>query len=226
MPAYWLRRPELCRDPGTAAAFDLLLNQALTCGPGRPIDYRLGVPKWQFLCHAAERANLVLHGSGDPGIGMFEPRQPADPLEFSSRRAVFAAVDGIWPIYYAILDHDRCPMMLCNSCVRVCSGVGEPSEPYYFFSISNAALRRRPWRTGMVYLLPGESFEIQPRFTAGNVRVQVAQAASPVPVKPLARLAVGPGDFPFVEQIRGHDDELLQARMVADPDGFPWLEAV
>jgi hypothetical protein len=154
MPAYWLRRPELRRDAGTVAAFDLLLGQALAGGPGRLIDYQLGVPKWQFLCHAAERANLVLHGSGDPGIGLFEPRQPADPLEFSSQRAVFAAVDGIWPMYYAILDRDRYPMMLCNSCIRVCPETGEPSDPYYFFSISDAALRQRPWRTGTVYLLP------------------------------------------------------------------------
>jgi hypothetical protein len=87
MPGYWLRLPELCRDPETVAAFDLLLDQALTGGPGRPVDHRLGAPKWQFLCHAAERANLVLPGSGDPGIGLFEPRQANDSFEFGNRRA-------------------------------------------------------------------------------------------------------------------------------------------
>ncbi|HEY7260878.1 MAG TPA: hypothetical protein VH589_05260 [Trebonia sp.] len=59
----------------------------------------------------------------------------------------------------------------------------------------------------------------------GQVTFQVAQAASPVPVSPVAKLAVGPGDFPFLELIRGHDDELLRARIAADPDGFPWVEA-
>jgi hypothetical protein len=73
MPAYWLRRPELRTDTGTLEAFDRLLEQALTHGPGRPIDYRLGAPKWQFLCYAVEQGNLVLHGSGDPGIELFEP---------------------------------------------------------------------------------------------------------------------------------------------------------
>lgn len=165
---YWLRRPEPCNDLRTAEAFDRLLERALADGPECPIDYQLGAPKWQFLCHAADQANLVLHGSGDPGIGLFEPRQPADPLEFSSRCAVFAAVDGIWPMYYAILDRDRHPMMLLNSCVRVCSETGKPSDPYYFFSISDAALRQRPWRTGMVYLLPGDSFELQPQLTVGE----------------------------------------------------------
>lgn len=224
MPAYWLRRPELRTDAETVAAFNRLLEQALASGPGRPIDYRFAEPKWQFLCHAAERANLVLHGSGNPGIELFEPRQPADTLEFSNRRAVFAAADGIWPVYYAILDRQRYPMRLLNACVRVCAANGEVSDPYYFFSISNAALTRRPWRAGMVYLLPAASFRMQPRRAVGHVTFQVAQAASPVPVTPVAKLAVGPGDFPFLEQIRGHDDELLRARIAADPDGFPWVK--
>lgn len=184
LPAYRLRRPELRSDPETEAAFDLILDQALAGGAERPIDYRLGVPKWQFLCHAAERGNLVLHGSGDPNIDLFEPRQPADPLEFRGRYAVFAATDGIWPIYYAILDRKGHPMMLCNSCVRVCSKTAEQGDPCYFFSISDTALRRRPWRTGTVYLLPGDTFELQPPLAVGDVRVQIAQTASPVPVKP------------------------------------------
>jgi hypothetical protein len=54
--------------------------------------------------------------------------------------------------------------------------------------------------------------------------IQVAQVASPVPVKPAAKLAVHPGDFPFLHQIHGHDDDVLNARMAADPDGFPWFE--
>jgi hypothetical protein len=223
-PAYWLRRPELLADTETLTAFDRLLDQAQAHGPDRPIDYQLSAPKWQFLCHAAERANLVLHGSGDPGIGQFEPRQPADSLEFSNRRAVFAATDGIWPIYYAVLDRERYPMMLCNACVRACLATGEVSDPHYFFSISDTALAQRPWRPGVVYLLPAGSFETQPPLAVGDVRVQVAQAASPVPVTPVAKLMVDPGDFPFLEEIRGHDDELLQARIAADPAGFPWAE--
>ena len=64
MPPYWLHRPELRTDTETTELFDRLLETALADGPARPIDYRLAAPKWQFLCHAAERADLVLHGSG------------------------------------------------------------------------------------------------------------------------------------------------------------------
>jgi hypothetical protein len=224
-PAYWLPRPEFRPDRATRAAFDRLLDQALGRGPERAIDYRLDAPKWQFLCHAANRGDVVLHGSGDPDIAEFEPRQPGDPLEFSSRRAVFAAADGIWPMYYAILDRERHPMMLCNACIRIVSGPAEQlSDPYYYFSISRPALERQPWHTGTVYLLPAATFETQPPIEAAGTRVQISQAASPIPVKPAAKLPVHPADFPFLHHIRGHHDALLSARMTADPHGFPWLD--
>jgi predicted hotdog family 3-hydroxylacyl-ACP dehydratase len=56
-----------------------------------------------------------------------------------------------------------------------------------------------------------------------GTRIQVAQVASALPVEPAAKLLVHPGEFPFLQQIRGHDDELIAARMAADPAGFPWL---
>jgi len=41
---------------------------------------------------------------------------------------------------------------------------------------------------------------------------------------PLARIAVDPEDFPLLDQMRGHDDEIAFARARANPNGFPWLE--
>ena len=223
IPAYWMRRPEPGPDAETIASFDRLLDQALERGAGEPIDYRLKAPKWQFLSHAADRGDVVLHGSGDPGIARFEPRQPDDPLEFSNRNAVFAATEGIWPMLYAILDRAAHPMLMVNSTVRV--GVdGQLSGPYYFFSISDQALRHRPYRSGTVYLLPADTFESQPPIEADGAFIHVAQAASAEPVTPAAELTVDPEDFPFLEQIRGHDDQALSARMATDPTGFPWLE--
>lgn len=223
LPAYWLPRPEARPDRETLSSFDRLLGQALDRGPDRPVDYRLDAPKWQFLCYAADRGRVVLHGSGDPGIQSFEPRQPDDTLEFSNRRGVFAATDGIWPMYYAILDREQHPMMLCNSCIRICAD-GQTSDPYYFFSISREALLLQPWRTGTVYLLPADTFEIQPRISVDESLIEVAQAASPLPVEPVAKLSVLPGDFPFLNEIKGHDDGVLAARIAADPAGFPWYE--
>ena len=41
-------------------------------------------------------------------------------------------------------------------------------------------------------------------------------------VRPLAKLAVAPEDFPFLQQIRGHDDERLQDYATALQTGSPW----
>lgn len=196
--------------------FDQLLDQALSDGPSQPIDYRLDAPKWQFLCHAVDRAGYVLHGSGNPDIERFEPRQPGDMTEFGSRRAVFAATDGIWPMFFAIVDRDRVPMLMCNGCMRV------GSEVRYYFSITASALAQAPWRTGMVYLLPSATFDLEP--ASGQFRS--AQAASAMPVLPVAKLVVRPDDFPFPRDVHGHIDEELFERATADPDGFPWHEDV
>lgn len=224
LPGYWMPRPGPRPDPATVEAFDELLADAVDRGPDRPVDYRLDAPKWQFLCHVADHADFVLHGSGDPDITWFEPRQPEDTLDFSNRRAVFAATDGIWPLHYATLDRDRHPAALTvNSCIRLSSGDGRLSEPRYFFSISRQVLEQQPWRAGTVYLLPAAGFQRQPPVHAGRNRIHIAQAASPTPVAPVAKITVRPADFPFLDQVHGHDDDVLRTRIAADPAGFPWF---
>jgi len=72
--------------------------------------------------------------------------------------------------------------------------------------------------------MPADHFEVQPPITVDDTVIYIAQVASPRPVEPAAGLVVEPGDFPFVAQIHGHEDDLLRARMAADPKGFPWFE--
>ena len=221
----WMPRPAPPPDAATVAAFDELLDRAVRDGAERPIDYRLAAPKWQFLCHAADRGGYVLHGSGNPDIACFEPRQSNDVAEFGNRAAVYAAADGLWPMYFAILDRDRYWMSLTNSCSRVQDRDGRLGEPHYVFSIDNESLAHQPWRTGTVYLLPSEGFEREAPFPgADGTLVHTAQAASLTPVEPVAKLVVEPRDFPFLDRIRGHDRGEQAARMAAEPDGFPWLD--
>jgi hypothetical protein len=224
LPDYWLTRPSPEPDAATQQAFDALLDQAAARGPDAPIEYTLGAPKWQFLCHAAERRGLALHGSGNPAIVEFEPRQSNDLNEFGNQRAVYAAADGIWAMFFAIVDRDRYPMSISNACVRLEDAGGRVSEPLYVFSVSQAALPHQPWRTGTVYLLPRATFVQQAPFPFGESRVHVAQLASLEPVVPLARLAVTPADFPFLSQIRGHDDARLEVYQQALMTGAPWPE--
>ena len=57
-----------------------------------------------------------------------------------------------------------------------------------------------------------------------GLQLAVAQWASLVPVRVLARLRIGPGDFPFLGQIHAHDPQVIKERAARDPDGFPWLD--
>ena len=224
MPSHFLTRPPALPDAATEAAFQTLYAARIEHGGGTLVPYALSAPKWQFLCWLADTQAVLLHGSGNGGITEFEPRKADDVDEFGNRSAVYAASDGVWPMYYAILDRERRPMSLINGCFRVVEEAGNLSAPFYFFSISRDALRHRPWRHGFVYVLPRGTFERQPPLRAGGRDFHVAQWASLVPVSPIARVAVGAGDFPFLAQVRGHDDAVVWKRAAADPEGFPWLD--
>jgi hypothetical protein len=218
---YWLRRPGAAPDAATRAQFDALLAAALAAGPGTAIDYRLAAPKWQFLCHVADRGEVVLHGSSDPDIGCFEPRQSNDIAEFGNRKAVYAAADGLWAMYFAILDRPRHLMSLTNSCFRELAEDGSVSEPYYYFAVNREVLEQDQFSPGTVYLLPAGKFEREAAYVERGRLVVTAQAASLEPVEPLAKLTVEPADFPL--RIRGYDLATHLARIDADPAGFPWL---
>jgi hypothetical protein len=221
LPDYWMPCPADVPDQAARSAFEALLHEALGAPGGPEIAYTLPFPKWQFLCHVAEQHDIALHGSGNPDISLFEPRQSNDLNDFGNQKAVYAAADGIWSMFFAIADRDRFKMSVTNACIRVKDETGSVAGPFYFFSVSDFALPSGPWRTGTVYLLPRQTFSLQPPFVVGPAEVLVAQLASFVPVQPLARLTVEPADFPFLEQVRGHDDTRFAEYGAALQSGAP-----
>ncbi len=223
LPNYFLQRPTMNLNEGDVAAFEKLYTDAVEGGAGSEIGYTLSQPKWQFLCYLCDTKGLVLHGSPNPAIEEFEPRKSNDTEEFGNRCGVYAASDGIWPIYFAIVDRKRHVTSLLNACFRVVES-SCLSDPYYFFSINADALPLNPWRNGTIYVLPPSSFEQQPPKPSRGVTVQVQQWMSEVGVKPLAKLSITPDDFPFLSQIRAHDLATLSERAQRDPGGFPWLD--
>ena len=124
MQPYWLSRPGPGPDAAVRAEFDALLEAAVAAGPGTVIDYRLAAPKWQFLCHVADRGEVLLHGSSDPDIACFEPRQSNDIAEFGNRRAVYAAADGLWALYFAVLDRPAGPCRWSTPASGWCTRTG------------------------------------------------------------------------------------------------------
>jgi hypothetical protein len=225
IPSYFQPRPPMPRDPGILAGFDALHERAVASN-GALLDYTLAAPIWQFLCHVSDTRGVLLHGSGNPDIEIFEPRRSSDVNPFGDQKAVYAAGDGIWPLYFAILDRTRFPMTLINSSMRLEQADGSLGEPCYFFSITDRALARRPFREGTIYLLARDGFVQQPPQRYEGWNIHLPQWASLSPVKPLARFRVRPEDFPFLQQLRGHDDESTFARARENPDGFPWVEPV
>jgi hypothetical protein len=222
LPDYWLTRPSVNLDERTQNAFEELLNTAVSIGGCPTIPFTLPWPKWQFLCHVADHHDIALHGSGNPNIALFEPRQSNDLSAFGNQKAVYAASDGLWAMFFAIVDRDRFAMSVTNACVRLTDETGSLHGPYYVFSVSKTALPSQPWRTGTVYLLPRRTFTAQPPMAFGSSEVHIAQLASLVSIQPLAKLTVTPADFPFLMQIRGHDDQRLQEYAMALQTGAAW----
>ena len=221
LPDYWLTRPGENFDERMRNAFDELLNTTLSIGGCPAIPFTLPYPKWQFLCHLADHHDIALHGSGDPSIALFEPRQSNDLNEFGNQKAIYAASDGLWAMFFAVVDRDRVTS-ITNACIRLEEDSGKVHSPLYVFSVSQSALPHQPWRTGTVYLLPRSTFITQSAMAFGAYQVHFAQLASFVPVQPLAKITVTPEDFPFLTQIRGHDDERLQEYATALQTGAPW----
>ena len=217
-------RPPMDFGPKTISAFDRLYTEAVEPGTGAEIPYSLPAPKWQFLCYLTDNKGVLVHGSPNPDIEEFEPRQSNDVEEFGNRQAVYAASDALWAMYFAVIDRNNGVSSLHNACLRVVAEDGSKSEPYYFFSINSDVLPQQPWSDGTIYILPRSGFEPQPPAALRGITFEVQQWACPDPVRPLARLNVTPADFPFLQQIRGHDHATLRERIMRDPEGFPWVD--
>ncbi len=221
LPDYWLSRPAPTLTPVEQAQCDTALEAMLAQGAVTPFDYKLPIPKWQFLCHLTDQRGFMLHGSNDHSLQMLVPRQSSDLREFGAQQAVYAAGDGIWPMYFAIVDRRQVPTLV-NACISVTHPDGHTIGPLYLFSISQHAAPRKPFVTGMIYVLPSTTFTLEPAFPFGEFRVHTAQAVSLSAVTPLAKLMVTHEDFPFLAQMHTHDDNRLAEYAEALSTGAPW----
>ena len=221
---YLLPQPPFDLTPEKQVTFASLLNLSPT---GGFIDYQLSYPKWQFLSYLCQSRNLVLHGSQNADIEMVEPRKATDVKAFSAQEAIYATTDGIWVIFFAIVDRKNFgALTLFNSCLDIQVSSGQRFGPLYFFSITRTALIQNPWCEGTVYILPRDKFEQESVQQMMGVEITFPHWISSIPAHPVAKLNVGPQDFPFLADIHGHDDEKLIQLTAADPNGFPWPEAL
>jgi hypothetical protein len=205
LPDYWLHRPPMALTAQTRAEIDQWYARLTAAGPNPAIDYTFPVPKWQFLLPGRPAAWSCMAPA--TRISVFEPRPSSDLTGSARRPPSTPPATACGPCSPS--DRPRYPLTTTNACIRLVDGAGVVGAPRYVFGISRPALRQPPWRAGTVYLLPGETFVNQPSLRFGPYEVRVPQLASLVPVTPLARLAVAPADFPFLNDIRAIDDDRL-----------------
>lgn len=194
--------------------------------PGAWIDYQLAAQKWKFLSWLCRSCDFVLHGSQNMDLDIVEPRKALDIRAFSAQEAIYATTDGIWVIYFAIVDRKNFQLSLFNSCLDVHLAPGQVLGPLYFFSVTHSALVQNPWRPGAIYILPRQTFTQESAQQMMGAKIVFPHWVSPQPARPVAKLRVEPQDFPFLAQVHGHDDEKISQLAAADPNGFPWPEAL
>lgn len=206
-----LRPPALVLDDEKEAAFASLVDEIVTAGNGRLLEYDLPYPKHEFLQYAAMQEQFIFHGSVKPDIDLFRTRRTSMELNDKSGRGnvqgIYGTHDGLWPMFFAIVDREKIDGSIRNGFSTFWNEDGDKIRVYHF-SINRTWLDKAPWRSGTLYFLPRETFRRMPVSSQGG---ESNEWVSEVPVRPLARLTIDPEDFPFLDQIGGHDDsELLR----------------
>jgi len=165
-------------------AFDRVLAATPS---GGDVAYDLAQPRWWFLHHTVARG-LLLHGTNEGGLEELGTRATGDAYG-APVHALFASDDAIWPLYFATVRRARLRHGYINWAAHV------RGSSRYIFSIGADPADRGSWSDGTIYLLPATSFR-----RTGSSR----ELVSDTPVRPRARLAVTPEDFPFRAQTIGH----------------------
>lgn len=112
-------------------------------------------------------------------------------------------------MYFGIVDRTQLPN-LSNAMYSLDDADGNPRRCYHL-GAEFIGLAARPFIPATIYVLPRDTFAMDGEWT------------SIVPVRPLARVAVAPDDFPLLERLWGSDLNGLDAQF---GDDQPFLRDV
>lgn len=183
---------------GKRQAFIKLFEEILTSkGEVVPtVEYRLPYPKEDFFKFLVQEKNVLLHGSPSRNIDTLEPRQANDQSKISgNKKAVYGVTDTVFPIFHAIQDKEK----LQGTIDEEVGDNPETGQPDYKFRIPKEMLEIKPWTRGMIYILDRGQFSPEHN-DSGELS---GEWTSETPVKPLAKIEVGPEDFRFLDKIEG-----------------------
>ncbi len=159
---------------------------------GGDLNYRIDVPKWEFLHYLVERHGVLLHGSPTPGVGILTPRSRSwGGGRTSGQPGIFAVDHALMAMYFGIMERDKVSYLS--------NGIWTGSRPdgaavrCFRLAAEFAGLASRPFANATIYILPAKTFTMMGELT------------SLVPVQPLARLTISPSDYPLLEYVWGSD---------------------
>jgi hypothetical protein len=183
------------------SAFNGLLDSTVRLGPNQLIDYQLPYPKADFLNYLCDWRGYVAHGSPLLDLPILQPvRLTNDSSEFGRRQQIFCSPDGIWAIWFAILDKSKIHVTE-NGCVRV--GNGQKRVKYYHFDLPLENQSAPPFIDGMVYIAKAEDFPDHRHYPMLDwLDAEIEEWGSVDPITPLAKLLVKPEDFPYLDKVQ------------------------
>jgi hypothetical protein len=174
-------------------------------------------PRWRFVEWLTRQQAVIFHGSPKDDIEIFRPvRTSVELMDHAGKgnlAAVYGTPFGLWAMWFAVLDRPRLRGSIRNGVMRWTDREGRALDLYHF-SVDHAHVGGDIWRSGTLYLFPRESFRPTQFYPGGP---DSHEWASPEAVRPLKRLAVDSEDFPFRDDVGGHDDsELIRTEEAAE----------
>jgi hypothetical protein len=209
--------PPLELELEEVAAYEALFAQTLEEADGGWLELAAKRPRWRFVEWLTRQQSVIFHGSPKEDIEVFRPvRSSVELMDHAGKgnlAAVYGTPFGLWAMWFAVLDRSLLRGSIRNGVTRWTDREGRALDLYHF-SVDHSHVGGDIWRTGTLYLLPRDSFRPSPYFPGGP---DSNEWASPEDMRPLKRIAVEPEDFPFREQVGGHDDsELIRTEEVAE----------
>lgn len=164
------------------------------------------------------RADDAVWSNSGRGLRLDEPEWEAGEEDLyrelaGNRAAVYGTPFGLWAMWFAVIDRSKLKGSIRNGVMTWPDRSGKPVD-LYRFTVHKDFVGGDIWRTGTLYVLSRADFEPIPFYPGGPASNEWASTSE---LKPLARLTIDPGDFPFLDEVGGHDDgELIAAEEVGD----------
>ena len=161
-PGSGLVAPELTLTTAEEAGFEALWQSLNRHPDGRTIDDEIQGSPHRFVQWLMTQDTVIFHGSNRRDIDEFRPQRGSMELNDTGGRGnlgVYGTHDGLWSMFFAIVDRDRLRGSIRNGSMRFETTARDRWVNMYHFSIHHEVLETAPFTTGALYLLPRSAFE-------------------------------------------------------------------